>query len=124
MVTGQRIHALLFLLAAVQLLTACGAMDKLAPGREKIDYKKSKTIDTLEIPPDLSSNTIAEPPGSLDAASATYSQVGGSRASRAKTAVMPAQVNVEARRDRDQQWLVVSGTPEQVWWRVREFWAQ
>ena len=70
---GHYTRTLLFLLVATLLVSACGTLDKLAPGREKIDYKKSKTIDTLEVPPDLSSTTINEAPESLDAASSTWS---------------------------------------------------
>ena len=124
MLLGHHKRSLLLVLTTTVLLSACGAMDKLAPGREKIDYKKSKTIDTLEVPPDLSSNTIAKPPGSLEAAGATFSEFGGPQTTRERTSVMPAQVNVEVRRDRDQQWLVVQGTPEQVWPRAKEFWLQ
>ena len=121
---GHNTRNLLFLLAATLLASACGTMDKLAPGREKVDYKKSKTIDNLEVPPDLSSNTIADTPSSLDAASATYSDLDGVQAARERTAVMPTQTTVQVRRDGDQQWLVVRGTAEQVWPRVKEFWLQ
>ncbi len=48
------------------LLASCGVMDKVAPGRDKIDYKKSKAIDTLEVPPELSSSTINEAPEQLE----------------------------------------------------------
>ena len=121
---GHNTRTLLFLLAATLLASACGTMDKLAPGREKIDYKKSKTIDNLEVPPDLSSDTIADAPGSLDAASATYSELDDVQAARERTTVMPTQASVQVRRDGDQQWLEVSGTAEQVWPRVKEFWLQ
>ena len=124
MVLGHNTRTLLLLLVATLLASACGTMDKLAPGREKVDYKKSKTIDNLEVPPDLSSDTIADAPGSLDAASATYSELDDVQAARERTTVMPTEASVEVRRDGDQQWLVVAGTAEQVWPRVKEFWLQ
>ncbi|MDX1697925.1 MAG: outer membrane protein assembly factor BamC, partial [Thiohalobacterales bacterium] len=106
------------------LASACGVTDKLAPGRDKVDYKKSRTIDNLEVPPDLSSETINDPPRSLDAASTTWSDVGATQPLREQTAVLPAQAAVEVKRDGDQQWLLVRGSPEQVWPRVKEFWLQ
>ena len=47
----------LSMLAVVLVLNGCGTADKVAPGR-KIDYKKSDTTESLEVPPDLSSTTI------------------------------------------------------------------
>ncbi len=103
------------------LLSACGTFNKVAPGREKVDYKKSEVTESLEVPPDLSSNTINDAPASLDAA--TYSEYGDKTDVR-DSAVLPAQSNMSVERDGDQQWLVVRGTPAQVWPRVKEFWLQ
>jgi outer membrane protein assembly factor BamC len=121
---SKLIKPALFALASMLLVSACGVMDKVAPGREKTDYKKSETIDNLEVPPDLSSNTINEAPDSLDAASATWSEFGATRPLREKTAVLSGNAAVEVNRDGDQQWLLVQGMPEQVWPRVKEFWLQ
>ncbi|HUT39831.1 MAG TPA: outer membrane protein assembly factor BamC [Gammaproteobacteria bacterium] len=106
------------------LLASCGVMDKVAPGRDKIDYKKSKAIDTLEVPPELSSSTINEAPEQLSAAQATLSDFGATQPARESTGVMPVSSDVRVERDGDQQWLVVKGSPEQLWPRVREFWLQ
>ena len=66
------------LLAGMLLLTACGTTDKIAPGR-KIDYKKSKTTESLEVPPDLTSSSISDAPALLDQAATSYTEYGGSR---------------------------------------------
>lgn len=110
--------------AAALLLSACGSMDKVAPGREKIDYKKSRTTEALEVPPDLSSDTISDAPDSLDLAGASYSGVDSAATDRSKPAVLPTSENIRVERDGDQQWLVVQGEPPTVWPRVREFWMQ
>ncbi|HYQ71058.1 MAG TPA: outer membrane protein assembly factor BamC, partial [Gammaproteobacteria bacterium] len=107
---------------AALLVTACSTVDKVAPGRSKVDYKKSKVTESLEVPPDLSSNTINDAPASLD--SATYSEYGSGSADSRSSAVLPAQTSMRVERDGDQQWLVVRGTPAQVWPRVKEFWLQ
>lgn len=124
MYQAKNTQSILTVLVCTLLVSACGVMDKVAPGREKIDYKKSKTIDNLEVPPDLSSNTINDAPDSLDAASATWSEFGDTRPLREKTAVLPDNAVVQVQRDGDQQWLLVQGAPEQVWPRVKEFWLQ
>jgi outer membrane protein assembly factor BamC len=121
---GHKTHSIVLVLAGTLLVSACGVMDKVAPGRNKIDYKQSKIIDNLEVPPDLSSDTIDDAPDSLDAASATYSDFGAAQPARDQTAVIPEQATVQVRRDGDQQWLLVQGTPEQVWPRAKEFWLQ
>ena len=68
--------SILVVTVCVLLLSACSVADKAAPGRKKVDYKKSKTIQSLEVPPDLSSNTINDAPASIDAAGTTYSEFG------------------------------------------------
>jgi outer membrane protein assembly factor BamC len=115
-------RAVLLPVVAVLLLPACGTVDNVAPGRSKVDYKKSEVTKSLEVPPDLSTNTINDAPASLDAA--TYSEYGGNNRDVRDSAVLPAQTNMRVERDGDQQWLVVRGTPAQVWPRVKEFWLQ
>ena len=115
-------RAVLLPVAAALLVSACSAFNKVAPGREKVDYKKSEVTESLEVPPDLSSNTINDAPASLDAA--TYSEYGENRTDIRDSAVLPAQSGMVVERDGDQQWLVVRGTPQQVWPRVKEFWLQ
>jgi outer membrane protein assembly factor BamC len=106
------------------LLSACSLMDKAAPGRKKVDYKKSETIQSLEVPPDLSSNTINDAPSSIDAAGTTYSEFGASLPEGGGSTVLPDQGNMHVERDGNQQWLVVQGAPAQVWPNVKEFWLE
>ncbi len=106
------------------LLSACGAMDKVAPGREKIDYKQSRTTESLEVPPELSSTTINDAPQSLEAASARYSEFGKPKSGSDGGRVIPDRSTVDLQRDGNQQWLVVQASPDDVWSRVREFWLQ
>ncbi len=115
-------RATLLPVIAALLVSACSTVEKVAPGRQKVDYKKSEVTKSLEVPPDLSSNTINDAPASLDAA--TYSEYGEKTNVVRDSAVLPAQANMRVERDGDQQWLVVRGTPEQVWPRVKEFWLQ
>lgn len=114
---------LLSILAGSLLLSACSALDKVAPGRQKVDYKKSKAAESLEVPPDLSSQTINEAPSTVDSASSTLSGFNEGLPVGVST-VLPDQSNMQFERDGDQQWLVVQGKPSQVWPKVREFWLE
>ncbi|MBI3546910.1 MAG: outer membrane protein assembly factor BamC [Gammaproteobacteria bacterium] len=101
---------------------AVGACQTIAEKR-KIDYKSTRTLPSLDIPPDLSA-----PEGSKDAqdntpSSATYSGFVNDKSPQAKSVsgVLPDFDNLQLQRDGQTRWLVVKATPEQVWPRVREF---
>ncbi|MEN8205775.1 MAG: outer membrane protein assembly factor BamC [Pseudomonadota bacterium] len=111
-------------LACLLLVSACSLYDKMAPGARKVDYKKSKPTDTLEVPPDLSSHTINEAPASIDIAGTTYSEMGAELPAGGGSSVLPDQASMRVERDGDQQWLVVQGVPDQVWPQAKEFWLQ
>jgi outer membrane protein assembly factor BamC len=111
---------------------ACGTMDDILPDR-KVDYKKQKVADNdLEIPPDLTRDTIGDTmpvPGTGETLSASYSEFeerkrGGRRGQAAGSGseVLPNVENVEILRDGAQRWLNVQGDPEDIWPRVVAFW--
>lgn len=113
------------LLASLLASSGCGIYDRMAPGAKKADYKKSKPTDALEVPPDMSSNTINDAPDAIDIAGTTFvEEMGGSKPTGGGRAVLPSQENMRVERDGDQQWLVVYGAPELVWPQVKEFWLQ
>jgi outer membrane protein assembly factor BamC len=123
----RRLSRLFTLPLAASLLASsgCGIYDKMAPGAKKADYKKSKPTDALEVPPDMSSNTINDAPDAIDIAGTTFvEEMGGSKPTGGGRAVLPSQENMRVERDGDQQWLVVYGAPELVWPQVKEFWLQ
>jgi outer membrane protein assembly factor BamC len=105
------------------LLTACSTSGKKASGRD-VDYKQSRTTESLEVPPDLTTSTIEEAPAVLESATTNLSEfTAGSPAAGAST-VLPDQKDMRVERDGDQQWLVIQGAPAQLWPRVRDFWVQ
>ncbi len=113
------------LLASLLASSGCGIYDKMAPGAKKADYKKSKPTDALEVPPDMSSNTINDAPDAIDIAGTTFvEEMGGNKPTGGGRVVLPSQENMRVERDGDQQWLVVYGAPELVWPQVKEFWLQ
>jgi outer membrane protein assembly factor BamC len=100
----------------------------------KVDYKAATQISTLEIPPDLTRPqgddrfTVPGKPAAQGTATASeYEQKRGSPAAQqtaATAAVLPRPDGVRLERAGDQRWLVVKGTPDQVWPVVKEFWIE
>ncbi|HEB96195.1 MAG TPA: outer membrane protein assembly factor BamC [Sedimenticola thiotaurini] len=125
---------LLFLLPMALLLVACSSipgMDAVLPDR-KVEYKKSRQAERdLEIPPDLTRTAINDElviPAAAPGAEPTLSgmqrreQRVGRVAGRDK--VLPEFKGIELKRDGDKHWLLIQADPEDVWYRVLEFWQE
>lgn len=105
-----------------------GSMGSALPDK-KVDYKKSRQASTsLEIPPDLTSDTMA--PGGVDIGGVsppvtTYSAYKtGQRQARSGGGrdVLPVTANIEMLHDGDKHWLVIEGSPNAVWSKTIDFW--
>ncbi len=116
------------------ILAACTSIEEIEgmlPDR-KVEYKKSKQAgENLEVPPDLSSSSISDTlviPGEAGLGAATYSDF----ASRDMTpsgyarssGVIPKLEDIQVLRDGDKRWLVIKGTPDDVWARTVDFWQE
>jgi outer membrane protein assembly factor BamC len=121
---------LTILFVLIGLLAACSSKGGFFSTDDKSYRSPRQTVDTLEIPPDLSNSAIEdamEIPGGASASYSDYSSrqqgslsAGGS--TLAGSQVLPEFPDIEYRRDADQRWLVIDATPEQVWPKVVEFW--
>ncbi len=118
-------------LIALTVLTACSTnFDTVLPDRRP-DYRQSKVMSKLEVPPDLTSSTIDDTlvvpeinPTSSASLSAYASERGGSQLQTKKAeAVLPPQPGITWEQDGSQRWLVIAAQPDQVWPKVREFWT-
>ncbi len=94
----------------------------------RVDYRQSRTVGRLDIPPDL---TQVEARGGGDLApanalgTATYSSFSDAQNADAQTvgsSVLPRPESVRVEQDGARRWLVVDQPPEKVWPAVREFW--
>jgi outer membrane protein assembly factor BamC len=113
-------------------MTACSS-NKIAIESKKVDYKsEAAKLPPLEIPPDLSrpaGDDRFAVPDVNPKPTATYSDYSRERSSGTVVAtagsnVLPQQDNVRIERDGSQRWLVVKGTPQQVWQTVKDFWQE
>lgn len=116
------------LLALSLVLSACSG--SLVESK-KIDYKSARQLPPLEIPPDLTAPTRDDRYAVPDVSPrgvATFSAYSSERAEqpKAQTApdVLPAVENMRIERAGTQRWLVVPGTPETLWPKVKDFWLE
>ncbi|HEU5339604.1 MAG TPA: outer membrane protein assembly factor BamC [Sulfuricaulis sp.] len=110
---------LLCLLAAVSV----GACQTISEKR-KIDYKSTRVLPPLDIPPELATPDGVRGPVPGASSTATYSGfVSGEVQNKSVTSsdVLPEYDGIRIERDGQARWLVVKLTPEQLWPRVREF---
>ncbi len=95
--------------------------------KRTIDYKSTRTLPPLEVPPDLSTLPQSRnvPPGAAPSPTATYSEYtkgrGVQQTGVVGSAVLPEYPDMKIERDGQQRWLVVKAKPEALWPRVRDF---
>ena len=84
-------------------------------GEKEVAYKSATAVNTLEVPPDLTSvdasRGLAVPGEGASFSDYQAGRPGGVRV----TAVLPEQTNVRMERAGTQRWLVVMGDPAAVW---------
>jgi outer membrane protein assembly factor BamC len=110
---------LLCLLAAM----AVGACQTISDKR-KIDYKSTRVLPPLDIPPDLAAPEGIRGPGPGATGPATYSSfVSGEALKKSEVGsdVLPEYDGIRIERDGQARWLVVKLPAEQLWPRLREF---
>ncbi|MDO9244458.1 MAG: outer membrane protein assembly factor BamC, partial [Rhodocyclaceae bacterium] len=119
------------LAASLLVLTACTG--NILPESKKIEYKSAagKKLPSLEVPPDLTQPSRDERyavPDVTPKGSATYSAYSGERsgATTASSApvVLPSVDKMRIERAGSQRWLVVAGTPDNLWPSIKEFWQE
>jgi len=124
---------------ALSMLTAvtagCGTVknikEEFLPDKKKVDYREAREEPTLEIPPDLTSSSIDDglvipdiTPTSGSASISDYNRERTGRQTIRTAAVLPKQDNIRLARDNNSRWLVIKGSAQQVWPRLREFFLQ
>lgn len=123
---------LILIIAIASVLSACESfsnVDDTFSGR-KVDYKKqSRNVETLEVPPDLTSASYDEmmvvPDINTGGGTATFKDYSKERQGNrvAMDRVLPKQENIQLIREGDDvRHLVITGTKDQTWEKMREFW--
>ena len=116
------------LLAAAFLSACSGSLME----SKKIEYKSAAgaKLPTLEVPPDLTQPSSDEryavpdtsPKGS--AMFSTYSSERGTKVAPGLQGILPQIEKMRVERAGTQRWLVVPGTPDQLWPNIKDFWSE
>ncbi len=99
---------------------------------KRIDYKSAKQMpQTLEIPPDLTAPTRDDRfavPDVSPRGVATFSAYNADRSGQPTASrgpdVLATPDSMRIERAGSQRWLVVAGTPEQLWPEIKDFWLE
>ena len=120
-------------LSLLALSIALGGCSGSLLESKRIDYKSARQIERpLEIPPDLTApqrdDRFAVPDVSPRGV-ATYSAYSADRAGQpatatASSAVLTPSESMRIERAGTQRWLVVGGTPEELWPQIKDFWLE
>ncbi len=107
-------------------LVGCSSIEENLPDR-RADYKRARSVDTLEVPPDLTASTIDDSlvvPELGPAGTATFSDYSKERAqgTQVRQDLLPEPENVRLMRDGQARWLVVNASAQDIWPRLRRFW--
>lgn len=110
-------------------LTGCGMISSVME-QDRVDYRGAKKASKLDVPPDLTQlekdNRYAVPEARGVASASTYRVPAGQAAPVAVGGQAVGPVSSEAMRVEragNQRWLVVNQTPEQLWPKLKQFWA-
>lgn len=95
---------------------------------KKIDYKKSSSVPSLEVPPELvlERDTTLQVPEARSVRYSEYDRKERKAAQSATPAASPVLSQPDAKirfyRRGDTHWLTVAGEPAQVWPQIKQFW--
>ncbi len=110
--------AILALAALALVLAGCDSMNLSSLGK-RIDYKSASSSPSLELPPDLTTPKYDD-----RYAVTSASELAARNSARPQqTELLPTNPDAHIARAGNERWLVVKGTPEQVWSQVRKFWT-
>ena len=119
----------------IAVIAGCGTIknikEEFLPDKKKIDYREAREGTNLEVPPDLTSSSIDDglvipdiAPASGSASISDYNRERQGRNTLRTAAVLPKQDDIRVARDSSSRWLVIKGSAQQVWPRLREFFLQ
>jgi outer membrane protein assembly factor BamC len=121
------------LVVLATMFASCSTVSDLMESN-KVDYKaQGKKVERLDLPPDLTlptSNDRYAVPDIGARGEATLSAYNADRTTAAGQpvaqtgSVLPEIDKMHIERSGNQRWLVVAGTPEQLWPQIKEFWQE
>ncbi len=117
----KRMHVMIALCSSALMMSGCSHL----PFADKNGYPSAKPGADLEVPPDLtkpSENDRYSIPESGTVTLSTYQKEEAQHPQ--ENAVLPQIQSAHIEREGTERWLVVQGTPDAVWPKVKEFWVK
>lgn len=107
-------------ISSVLVLSACSSLDFNVS--DNIDYKDSRSINSLEVPPDLSAPNYDSTYAAIPGGSVSATALASGKAQGDARAVLPTNAGIQLQRDGNVRWLQVAAPAEVVWPKLQEFW--
>ncbi len=107
-------------LSSVLVLSACSSLD--FDVGDRIDYKNSKTINALEVPPDLKAPDYDPTYSTIPSGAVSASALAKGSAQTGRMTVLPISGGVQMMSSGNVRWLQVAAPAEAVWPKLQDFW--
>ena len=107
-------------LSSVLVLSACSSLD--FDVGDRIDYKNSKTINALEVPPDLKAPDYDPTYSTIPSGAVSASALAKGNAQTGRMTVLPISGGVQMMSSGNVRWLQVAAPAEAVWPKLQDFW--
>lgn len=108
-------------LASVLLLSACSALN-IDSVEDRVNYKNNKSINALEVPPDLNSPEYDSTYATIPGGSVSANALAQGQAQADAREVLPTNAAIQLMREGNVRWLQVNAPAEAVWPKLQEFW--
>lgn len=127
--SDMQFKPLFFIFCLLSLtLAGCSSGGGFFSDSEQLYRTQQETVEDLEIPPDLTRSAIQDAMAVPGTGATSYEEYSTRREREAGTIaageneVLPNFENLTFHRDGNQRWLVIQGSPQQIWPKVVDFW--
>ena len=112
---------LMVVISASLALAACSGLNIDAVG-ERVNYKNNKSINALEVPPDLKAPDYDSTYATIPGGSVSASALARGDAQQGSAVVLPTNAGIQLMREGNVRWLQVNAPAEAVWPKLQEYW--
>ncbi len=112
---------LMVVISASLALAACSGLNIDAVG-ERVNYKNNKSINALEVPPDLKAPDYDSTYATIPGGSVSASALARGDVQQSGRVVLPTNAGIQLMREGNVRWLQVNAPAEAVWPKLQEYW--
>ncbi|MDD5394755.1 MAG: outer membrane protein assembly factor BamC [Thiothrix sp.] len=116
----RHLSSAILIASSVLVLSACQSLD--FDVGDRIDYKNNKSINALEVPPDLSAPDYDPTYSAMPGGSVSASALARGEARHNSRAVLPVNAGIQLMSNGNVRWLQVNAPADAVWPKLQEFW--